>query len=77
MTSKLQQSVQEAGTTPAEYLRMALALQGICASEQVCDRIITTYDKLDELGGDFSVHDAVKIQVDMDKKYAEKIVVSA
>lgn len=77
MSTKLQQSVSETGSTEAEYLRLALAMQGIAAAEEVCDRVIETYKKLNTLGGSFSVKDAVDLKVKMDYKYAEKIAIEA
>lgn len=52
------------------YLRIALGLQKIGVSNEMSDRIIETYEKVLELGGDFSIKDAVKIEISMDKKYA-------
>lgn len=77
MSTKLEKSAFETGTTEAEYLRMALAMQGLASSEELCDRVITTYKKLNELGGLFSVRDAVDIKVKMDYKYAEKPAIEA
>lgn len=54
-----------------KYLRIALALQNIPASDEICDRILETVDAINTKGGEFSVHDAVDIELRMDRKYAE------
>ena len=54
------------------YLRIALGLQKIRVDNETADRIIETYEKIMELGGDFSIKDAVKIEVMMDEKYKNK-----
>ncbi len=53
------------------YLRVALALQKMGVTDEIADRIIETYEKVLELGGDFSVKDAVEIEIAMDRKYKE------
>ena len=55
-----------------KYLRIALSLQNIGVNEEITDRVITTYEKVLELGGGFSVDHAVEIEFRMDKKYAKK-----
>lgn len=55
-----------------KYLQMALAMQSIPVSKEACDRVIATYEKVLELGGKFTVDDAVEIEYAMDKKYAEE-----
>jgi hypothetical protein len=54
-----------------KYLRIALSLQKIPASDEICDRILETVDAINTKGGEFSVHDAVDIELRMDRKYAE------
>lgn len=55
-----------------KYLRIALGLQNIGVSEEISDRIVTTYEEVLKKGGDFSVHDAVEIEMDLDRKYAKQ-----
>lgn len=54
------------------YLRIALGLQKIGVSTEMADRIIETYEKVLKLKGDFSIDDAVEIELSMDRKYKEK-----
>lgn len=54
------------------YLRIALGLQKIGVSNEMADRIIETYEKVLELEGDFSIKDAVEIEMSMDRKYSEE-----
>lgn len=54
------------------YLRIALGLQKICVSNEMADRIIVSYEKVLKLKGDFSIKDAVDIEIEMDRKYKEK-----
>ena len=53
------------------YLKIALSLQQIGVNEETTERIIATYEKILEIGGEFSIDDAVDIQLILDKKYAE------
>ncbi len=55
-----------------KYLRIALGLQKIGVSGEMADRIIETYEKVLELKGQFSIDDAVEIELSMDRKYKEK-----
>lgn len=52
-----------------KYFKMALALTGIVADERTCDMVISVYERLEKLGGEFSVHDAVAIQCENERKY--------
>jgi hypothetical protein len=54
------------------YLRIALGLQKIGVNNEMADRIIETYEKVLELKGNFSIKDAVEIELSMDRKYKEK-----
>ena len=54
------------------YLRIALGLQKIGVNNEMADRIIETYEKVLKLKGDFSIKDAVEIDLSMDRKYKEK-----
>ena len=55
-----------------QYLKIALALIKISVSVETCDRIIETYEKVLKLEGNFSISDAVEIELKMDRKYKEK-----
>jgi hypothetical protein len=55
-----------------EYLQLALALQEIVANDFVCDSIVTTYEKLIELGGQFSLSDAAEIKFALREKHFPK-----
>ena len=57
-------------------MRIALQLQNIAINDEMTDRLIETFDRVQELKGNFSVDDAVAIQYYMDKKFAKKKVVS-
>ncbi len=59
-----------------EYLRIALGIQQIHATEETVDRLIETYEVLLEKRGDFTVRDASNIQAAMDKKYADMNAIS-
>lgn len=52
-----------------KYLRMALRIQSFEVSDEVADRVIETYERIEVLAGDFSLKDAVNIDVMMDEKY--------
>ena len=54
------------------YLRIALALQGIVTNDEMCDRIIATYEKVLKMKGKFTIKDAVQLEIGMDRKYAEE-----
>jgi len=54
------------------YLRIALGLQKIGVDNEMADRIIETYERVLNLKGDFSIKDAVEIELSMDRKYKEK-----
>jgi hypothetical protein len=55
-----------------DYLKMALAMQNIASDDFVCDSVITTYEKIIELEGEFSLRDAATIKAAMDEKYCPK-----
>ena len=55
-----------------EYIKAALALQSINCNDFVCDTIITTYEKIIELGGKFSLSDAAEIKVSLEEKHFPK-----
>ncbi len=54
-----------------KYLKIALNLQGIGVDEETTERVIVTYEKIQDIGGKFNIHDAIDIQLRLDKKYAE------
>lgn len=56
----------------SNYLRIALGFQNIGVSNETADRIIETYERILKLKGDFSIKDAVDIEVSMDRKYKKK-----
>jgi len=47
----------------ANYLKIALALQGIACDLSMAKRIILTYERIGKLGGNFSIEDAVEIDL--------------
>ena len=53
------------------YLRIALGLQKIVVSNEMADRIIETYEKVLKLKGEFSIKDAIEIELSMDRKYID------
>ena len=55
----------------ANYLRIALALQGIGVSAEVADRIDVTYDAIKQKGGEFNLGDAADIEAEMEIKWAK------
>lgn len=55
----------------ATYLKMALALCEIHASEKTCDLILSITTMLDKKGGDFNVHDAVSLKFKNEAKYKD------
>jgi hypothetical protein len=54
------------------YMQIALGIQKIAVDEAIADRIIQTYEGIQKLGGDFSLKDAVKIEMDIREKYTKK-----
>lgn len=52
-------------------LKAAMALQGLNADEQACYKIILSYDKVKEVGDQFSLSDASEIEALTLKKFAE------
>ena len=53
----------------AKLLQMALGTVGINTNEQTADLINVTIIKAKELGVEFSILDASKLQANIDKKY--------
>lgn len=58
----------------AQYLRIGLALQHIGVTDETAERIIVTYEAVLEKGGDFSITDAVDIELALDRKHKEKSI---
>jgi len=54
------------------YMQIALGIQKIGVDEAMADRIIQTYEGIQKLGGDFSLEDAVKIEMGVREKYTKK-----
>jgi transposase-like protein len=54
------------------YMQIALGIQKIGVDDAMTDRIIQTYEGIQKLGGDFSLKDAVKIEMNIREKYAKK-----
>lgn len=52
-----------------QVLQLALRLVGLDVSYEAASLIKVTIDKLDELGGDFSLKDASKIQLNEEEKF--------
>lgn len=57
-----------------QYFRIALGLVGVNTDDRTCEMIISVYERLLRLGGDFTVHDAVALQMKNESKYTQKIV---
>ena len=51
------------------YFKNALALQGVLVSSATAEIVIQTYEKIKELGGDFSIRDAAEIRAGVEEKY--------
>jgi len=59
--------------TRMNYLRIALSLAGVSTShEKVFDLIVRVFDGVEELKGDFTVRDAVRIQETVEEIYRKK-----
>lgn len=58
------------------YLRIALGLQKIGVNNEMADRIITTYESILKKGGNFSIEDAVDIEIGLDRKYTKEKLTS-
>lgn len=56
---------------PANFLKMALAICDVSASEKVCKLILSIVSELQIKGGDFSVHDAVRLKLENDKNHEQ------
>lgn len=52
----------------ATYLRIAMAMQNINVPQIIAEQLFETFEGISDKGGDFSVQDAIAIQI----KYEEK-----
>lgn len=52
-----------------QYLRIALACQAISVHDRIADQIIETWERLNELEGEFSLKDAAAIEEKIRVKY--------
>ena len=55
-----------------QFLKMALALQGICINERTSDQLVTTYEAIVKKGKNFRISDAVDIELGIVCKYEIK-----
>ena len=58
--------------TKANYLRIGLGLQKLVVDNEIAERIIVTYEQILKKEGKFSLHDAVEIEMSLDRKFAKK-----
>lgn len=56
------------------YLRIALGLQRIAVDHKMAMQIIETYEKILELGDDFSIRDATEIELKMSAINEEELI---
>jgi len=54
-----------------KYLKIALNIQGINISERIADQVIETFEAVKKKKGNFSVNDAVGIELKVERKYKE------
>ena len=54
------------------YLRISLAMQQIAVNNQIADQIIQTYEAVLGKKGTFTLHDAVDIEIGVERKYKNK-----
>jgi len=55
-----------------QYLRIGLSLQNIGTNDRICDQIIRTYEGLLKKGGNFTLDDAVDIELAIEREYKAK-----
>lgn len=60
---------EEEKSKQIQYFNMALRLCNIQSDERTSALIISIYERLKKLGGDFSVHDAVALTFQNELKY--------
>ena len=52
----------------ATYLRIAMAMQNISVPQIIAEQLLETFEAINQKGGDFSVHDAIAIQIKNEEK---------
>ena len=57
---------RESKLTP-KHLRYSLAMADVCISEEVADLTLRILERLQELGGNFSLKDACEIRAEWDE----------
>ena len=53
----------------AKQLKYSLAMADVCISEEVADLTLRILERLQELGGNFSLKDASEIRAEWDEDY--------
>lgn len=59
-----------------EYIRMSLALCGVAIDSRTAYLLKNIFEEIKKKGGDFNIHDAVRIKYNVDKKY-ERLEIKA
>ena len=54
------------------YLRIAMGMCHVPTNKRTADLIICLYEECLKKGGDFSLRDAVEIEIENDRKYKKK-----
>lgn len=62
--------------TEIQYMRIAMGLTGLPINDMVADTILRVVAELNDKKGKFSVHDAVRIEADVHRKYKPKVTVT-
>ena len=57
-----------------DYMRIGMALCGISIDDAAAEVAVRTYEVILEKGGDFNLHDAVKIEAEVRGRYYKKEV---
>jgi hypothetical protein len=57
-----------------DYMRIGMALVGISVNNLTAEIMVKMYEGITEKGGDFNLHDAVKIEFEVTGKYTKKEV---
>jgi len=70
MAQKVKLSLKE----KVDYMRIGLGLAGVNVNNMTAELIVKTYEGVLAKGGQFSVHDAAKIEVEVTGKYTPKEV---
>lgn len=61
-------TTKESKVTP-KHLKYSLAIADVCISEEVADLTLRILERLQELGGNFSLKDACEIRAKWDEDY--------